>query len=784
MANTNYDVLLRFILDESSKQKTKSGVDDLNKKLGETEKHVHDINQIGHDAGLVRAMDEAAKVAQTKLNPALKESVKHEKDLAEAAKHAAHEAHLQMKVFDAQAMLLSARASQMTKQASELTRISSRLGQFSRVGLVAGTVLVGGVFAEANRFAKEAEETGKATRATREWTKATEDLAQARSRVDAVLLREALPLLQQAAKVANEAAAFVEEHPQIVEASLKAGIFVAGLSAIGLAVSKGIQLRADQLYLAAVPVQLQAAQLMEASAQQMLVAAQLQAEAHGTEITTGLGGKTPAGGGGTGLLGTIGMIVAGLAASAAVVALVDQILERSKFGPARRNAIDQARDQGVRIYPGVLPPNERNLQAQLNRAQQQGNTQEIERLRGELDKLGEQAKVTSDDLSQAVTGLRGSAHESEIVSAFEKWQAEDARIVQEAAQRRLEIVRDAESRIAQATSQFASRVASINASAAKRAESLTSNFLKAEAQAEASYQEQRAQIIRGGGQQIQDIEEAHQERLRKMTQDHDERVEDLTSSRDALGLAKEQRRFNQERAEEARSTRLEIAKRRADLAERLAELDRQNEAESAQRLVAFQEALVENEAQRQEELKQAAAAHAEELKQIREQRAAQLRELQEGLTAERLRRREVFIEQIRDLDASLLGERNLRIQRYNEMLVDVDRFLADYRAKLASIGTATAPTHDYSGYAYTGMYRMAANGQPQYVMGGDATRAAESIIGGRLTQDAVLGALMRGAGSSRSLTINDHSRFDGRISAREVRAIKQETIGEIARELG
>jgi hypothetical protein len=380
--------------------------------------------------------------------------------------------------------------------------------------------------------------------------------------------------------------------------------------------------------------------------------------------------------------------------------------------------------------------------------------------------------------------LSTSSHRDDVVAAWEQWQKEDARIVEEAAQRRLAIVRSSEQQIAQATAQFSKQVAAINAGAAKRAEGITSNFLKAETQAEISYQEQRAQIIRDGGEQIRDIEEAHQERLRKMTAEHEERAEDLTASRDALGLAKEQRRFNRERAEEERNTRHEIAKRRADLAERLADLDRQNQAERAQRLAQFQEALAENEAQRKEELKQAAAAHAEELKQIRLQRALQLRELQEGLNAERMRRRETFIEQIRDLDTSLLGERALRNQRYAEMLADANAFLLAYRNSLPSAGTVpAAPPYAVGGYA-SGLVRTGEMGM-EYILSNRTTRAAESIIGGRLTQDSLLQALARGGGSSRrTINISDHSRFDGRISAREVRAIKRSTIAEIARELG
>lgn len=763
----NFDIIIRTVLDKGASAQVEKGSDKIASDLSDVQK-------------VVVALNKTFEKLEVQMKQAT--SIKDFESLERQLKDVEKQVNETTKAYSLQARVLRAEAASLTSdfekaRLAQIKSIGGRIGGASRAGL-ALTVGAGiGILAESNRFAKEAEETGKATQATREWTRATEELAQARARVDTVLLRESLPLLKQAAEIASQAADFIEQNPVIIRAALETGKIVAGLSVLGILASKGISLYADTKALLLGSQELAAAKLQDLAADKQLVAARLRAGVGGVDVP---GGGAPQSGG-PGLLNTIGLIVAGLAASAAVVTLVDQILEKSKFGPARQSAIDRARDQGARIYPGILPPKEVGLQAQLNRAQDQGNTQEIKRLRNELDKLGDQAKVTADDLQSAVTGLAGSAHESEIVSAFEQWKADDARIVAEAAAQRVKIIADSEKQVVAETRKYANQVASINASADKRAQSITSNFLAQSAQDEANYQENRAKIIRDGGKEIREIEEAHQERLRKLTKDHNERVEDLTASRDALGLAKEQRRFNEQRAEENRNTRAEIAKHRTDLAERLAELDHEHQIEQAQRLAQFQEALAENEAQRKEQLKQAAEAHAEELNQIRAQRAQQLRELQEGLNAERLRRREVFIAEVRDLDAALLGEKNLKARYYTLMLADADRFLAAYRAKLAS-GTAVAPAHDYTGYAYQGIYRMAANGQPEYVLSGAATRAAENIIGGGLTQDALLATLARGAGGGRSLTIQDNSRFDGRISSAQVRTIKRETREEIVKE--
>jgi len=768
MATVNQDFLLRFILDQSSQQKTKAGVDALTGDISDVDK-------------IVRAATKDFELLEKQINEA--SSPKEFDALEKKLKAVDGQVKDITKNYQLQARVARAEAAAMVDgyEKARVARIKAfgdRLGGASRTGLVASGALFAGVFAEANRFAKEAEETGKATRATREWTAATKELAQARSRVDTVLLREALPLLQQAAELAGKTSEFIETHPELVRAALETGKIVAGLSVLGVLASKGIALYADAKAILLGTQELAAAKLQDVAANKQLAAARLQ---------MGVGGAPtgPTAATGASALGTAGLLTGGVAASALISKSVSdniiklgvniaQLTQNAQAGASVITTMTAALTPLLPILPGI-----QSLKANLPQV-----AEILSKLGINIDQLGKQSQKTADDLNQAASGLAGSAHESEVVAAFQKWKEDDARIVQEAADQRVRIVADAEQRVVAETAKFASQVSRINAGADKRAETITSNFYKAQAESEARYQEQRARLIKDGAQEIRDIQEAHQERLRKLEQEHDERVEGLVSARDALGLAKENKRFAQAKAEENKSTREEIAKRKQQLAERLQQLAQEHQAEQAQRYADFQQQLADNEAQRQEELKEAAAAHAEELKQIREQKAAQLREVTAQLTAERLRRQQYFIAQIRDLDATLLGERNTRTQYYNLMLADVDRWLADYRTRLASLSTATPPDHDFTGYAYSGMYRMAANGQPEYVLSGAATRAAEKMIGGGLTQDAVLSALARGSGRSGSLTIQDNSRFDGRISASQIREIKRETRSEILRDLG
>ncbi len=734
----DFDVLLAFSLDEEANKRVQARTTTIEQELKRIQDQASKAGKAINTAmqGVDKKADAAqksvtkigvqlaqlgarAKQSSTQVNQAVDSNIRKYKELEESAKRAASQAKL-------------------------VSNAAARAGSIFGQGLIAGGAIAGGILAEANRYAREEEAAGRATQATREWTKATEELARARGRVDNVLLRESLPLLQEAARVANQAAGFIEKHPDIVRAALNVGVVVAGLSAVGLAVSKGVKLVADVRYLTAVATELLAAKLHNQAADKQLAAATVTNRAD--DLRRGLG-QAPSRG--AELVGTISkaLIIAEVAHQA-----TNFVLE--KIGQPKLEAMFEAETSFIRRLPEVIVGKIKlnDLAAEIVKATQAT------------------AGVRNAGGASANVNLRtNTANDQAIVNSFTKWKEDDARLISEAADKRKQIIADAEKAIADATARYGAQRVQINRQFDSSRASLVSNYAKDLTQTEANYEKSRADIIKGAGEEIQRIEADHQEAIRKMTLDHNQRVEDFTAARDALGLVKEERRFALEKAESERDINREIAQRRQDIARRLTDLAEQYTAERAQKQQQFQEALKENEARRQEELKQAADAYQAERQQARDSKAQQLRDLQEGLNAERLRRREVFIAEIRDLDASLLGERNKKQQYYNLMLQDAEKWLAAYRAKLAG-GTSTNPfagvsgtggavkVHDYSGYAYPGMYQMAANGQRQFVLGGGATRAAEQIIGSQLNQDNLMRALTASR-SIRQATYNDQRKL-------------------------
>lgn len=707
----NFDVFLRFILDDDAAAKTKAGAKDV---LSSVEK----------------ASDQSAKNIS--------------KNLDRVAIDAA-------------------------KANIALLTISESLSAISKRGLLLSGGLLTGAFAWANKYVKDATE---ATETTVEWTRQTDRLKASNDRVGAALAREALPLLRIAAGLAERASTFVESNPEIIRAGLKAGVVVAGLSAVGLAVSKGIRFIADASMIASTTAQLLAARTMDSAANKQLAAA------GGMQA-----GKIPG-------IGTVGGLAAGgtVATAASVLAIVTTVLAGAGIGALVYDQIAKATG-GTRL--STIASGGAALAGQtLGRIGQAfGMSPEeaerktlvftalIARLTGEIDessplwlRAAELANQTTGQIKDAVQQL--SDTQMALVDAYADMKGQMEEAERRFGQERIAIIRESLSSALNAARSNASAIRAINERADTQRAQILSNAAQESIQAAAQYEQQRAQIIRDGAEEVQRIEERRLEELRKLEIDHNDRVDELTANRDALGLVLEQRRYNREKDEINRQAEQETARRRQETAIRLQELAQSYALERAQRQAQLAQQLKDNEEQRKLELQQQAEQYRAEMRQIFEQRTARLRDLQDGLNAERSRIRESFIAQVRDLDAALLGEQNTKRQYYAAMLRDAEAFLASYRSTLNGIGTGSTPRSFNTG-GYTGNEIIRTHGR-EFVTNNPTTRALEAMIGGQLTQQALLRAVARG--TVNSVVWNDRRRFSGEYTMSMRKAMQRDTL--------
>lgn len=723
-AGASFDVLLAFSLDAEANRRVNQGISTLNQELERLQKEA---------AGVGDKYEESSE----KVKQSSKDTIRQLQNEARIMRR------------EAAAITDDLRAAQV----ATLKSVSGMVGEISQKALIAGSALTVGIFAEVQRYVSEAP---NATRETRAWAAATAELGQARRRVDNVLLREALPLLQQAARVASQASRFVERHPEIINAALKTGVVLAGLGAIGLAVSRGIKIVADVRSIALWGQQLAAAKLQDLAADKQLAAAQMRAG-----LPASIPGGAGAGAAGAGLAGAALGIGSVVAVNAALTIGI-----KKKFDELDRVLVDRFGQSGslitkfietalVPVVPLLQPM--RNLEKSLP-----GVKDLVKNLFG----MGEQARKTAGAVADATGTLALAEQDMRVAEAWASWKEDDAKLVSEAAEERSRIIAEGEKTIADITKRFTNQRAEINERFNEARANIQRDYARDSQRAEEQYQQSRAEAIRSGHERLQELEREHEEKLAQIDREGADRLDELARSRDALGLVKEQRRIEEQRSEEIRAAGQARESVRRETEARLAELALSFAQEQAARRQQFEQELADNEAQRAEELQANAQLQQEELRQAREAQAAKLRELQEGLNAERLRRREVFIAQIRDLDASLLGERKLRNQYYSLMLNDANTWLSNYRRALGGSslsGTTTGtsggfPVRDSGGYADRGVYRLAWDRAREFVLSGQSTKAAEKIVGGSLTQENLIRALS--AGAARNVNYVDNRRME------------------------
>lgn len=351
---------------------------------------------------------------------------------------------------------------------------------------------------------------------------------------------------------------------------------------------------------------------------------------------------------------------------------------------------------------------------------------------------------------------------------------------------------------------------------------------KAAKEAEENYYDQRKKATEQYNKEVQRAEEDHQKQMRRMREDHDLRLQDAIREQDAIAFLREQQNYERERQraeedysdqaqerdadhadqmaemeeqfKEQRAKQQEALKeqladlqanyeeqkvqREAQLQEQLAQHQQQFEAERAQRLADFQlrqqDALDDFNLQRERQLQQYQQTLAELDQQKAEELAAlsakhqeELNQLNGQYASEKAAREEAFKEQLNELDAALLNEQETRLKYYELMEKDFTKWLENMRKKMDTTSGPSAgsdskvPGKAGGGYVGAGLYRLGELGT-EFVLNAGATRTAEGMIGGPLTQTNLLAALASGKSGGANLTYSPQYNFDNRADAQQI----------------
>ena len=340
---------------------------------------------------------------------------------------------------------------------------------------------------------------------------------------------------------------------------------------------------------------------------------------------------------------------------------------------------------------------------------------------------------------------------------------------QQAATAREEFERQSEEQRTQIVqAQGAERVALESQYEAQRVQALA-DFARSQARLEEDYYRQRALAVRNYNKATQRAEEDHQRQMARMRREHLERVDDLERSRDALGLVKEQRNYEQARNDAEQDYQIAARRRAEDFADQLAQMDANFQTQEQRRQEDFDLQLAKMDAQ-----------HAAEMARFDQNAAARLKAFDAQYKKE--------LEQLQTNETNRLNI--LRQAALNDQSATQNaaaRLTAQYKAWLERNMANLSSQHTYyggratGGYAYAdGVYRMAEDGRREFVLNNMTTLAAERAMGGSLSQDGIMRAVAgsgRGGGSSRSLSLSNSATFVGAFSDAEKAAMRNMVYG-------
>lgn len=584
---------------------------------------------------------------------------------------------------------------------------------------------------------------------TKEWAASSQKVQDAQMRIGKVSAEAILPLYEKLADIASKAADFAEKHPGVIEGGLKASIVAAGLGGIGLLVAKGITLYADIKMIAVGDMQLLAAKIMADAANKQVLAATEAAGAKGAgTIATTAGGVAATAA--TGTTATTAATTAGAAAGLSIgeiaaftalaiaaqtaVATVGQALGRLA------GLSTQTTDVLMTLLTAGVYPLFKGLGEWIN--EQTGMNAAVD---GYLAMQKDATKTTSD-ATIAANQMSNAAFNVSRNS--------------EGASRGLNTIKTA------LLTLLTAGLYPLFKEIGKWMKPVPKNNMTTESSNSLNpipRQQSTDSLTSNMGSLSNSIDNA----ANPIYNAANNSMDLLSKSIETTSVV-----ANNSSARWAQS---------AQVFGNSAQLAAQNVSSAANQLV--QTAITAKEfLQQQMEM---AAAYKEAQTQGNKEKesfAEAIKKQQENFDKATKKQQEVFwnavginlntIKQTTQQAASAIPY----IEAYKQNLIQSEKYISLSLAQAHYTGQLTAqpPIHDYTGYAYTGMYAMAQNGQPQLVLSGTATNTAERILGGKLNEQMVMSAILRGGGRGNSYV--DNRRFAAGVSAADRRAIRQDTL--------
>lgn len=650
---------------------------------------------------------------------------------------------------------------------------------------------------------KFAEYAGTSNTNAREWLQTMGQVEQAQMRIAQTVAKAILPAMEKFADWVTEAAAWAEDNPEWIKALTDGATILLGAA---------IALKAAGFALSAI-----------GTAQNLtgLITSQLAKAGVGTAIGAGAS---------TAILPTIlALLPAVLLAGLAYFGLSK--LSLSKLGVEGHDPNKSILEEGTKAGAQLTTLAAGGLTGLFSlmtggtleeaRAAMTRTIMGIGELTGAVDDLGsasEQAaqKTDADKIIPPDNIVKGIASLLEqLVKLETQYEEERNKLIEDAGKERVDLEKEYEQQRKELIEDFNARLAELYAGYLDQVQDATENYAKTERRAEEDYYRRRMLAAQEFGKEMERLEQDHQDRLEKMRRDHLFNVEMLVASRDALGLAREMRRYEEERAQEEANHEKEARRRNEDFADRIKQMEEEFAIERARRREDFEDRLreIEEDYQRQkaklaqqqaDRLAELARQQEEENKMFGENLEEQLKLLDERYAKEREQMEKQIADQI--LLAESLGLTAQNIQLIYDTAVEYFSRLQTLRNQVLSSlnyrgyggglpGTGVPGAAGYGegrsagtksttigfatgGYSYkSGLYALSEDNTREFVLSNPTVKALEKA-GGHLTQDKVLAMTHRGvspSGGEVTVRVDQNNwRIEGALTVAEKRALMKE----------
>ena len=251
------------------------------------------------------------------------------------------------------------------------------------------------------------------------------------------------------------------------------------------------------------------------------------------------------------------------------------------------------------------------------------------------------------------------------------------------------------------------------------------NFQESELQAQESYQNSMA-----------DLDQSHRDKLQQLSQSHN-----------WLGMDQENKTYAEQKAQKTRDFNEADAQRRAQNAQTLADAQRNFTEQQAEEKANYDASTKQRAAAFKLQQKTDAANFTDEMNQLADNHIVKMAQLKANYDDQKTLEMTAFQDQMNVLLAITTAAEVGMSNQYNAFLKSMGVNAPTNTALTGVVGGEKKFTHDSGGYFMPGMARNA-SGANEWVLAPDTVKYAESIVGGRLTQQNLIAAMISGRGGA------------------------------------